>query len=57
MSNCKHVRIKRKMICEGKEVGTYRAYCSQQCKGWAQVQITEADILEVYPKGRPKVGK
>ena len=54
MAKCKHNRIKRKLICEGKDVGTHLAYCSQQCKGWASVQITEADIREVYPKGRPK---
>ena len=53
MSSCKHNTIKRKLIIAGKNPGTYKAYCSQQCKGWVQVHITDADILEVYPRGRP----
>jgi hypothetical protein len=43
------------MINDGKNSGQYRGYCSQQCKGWTNVTITEADIKDVYPKGRPRL--
>lgn len=51
---CKHNRLKRKLIEQGKGPGTFRGYCTQQCKGWANFKITQEDIDEVYPKGRPK---
>jgi len=50
MSNgCKHKSIKRKMILAGKREGTYRAYCSQQCKRIREIIIVRDDILEVLP--------
>jgi len=54
MSHCSHNRLKRRLIESGKNEGTYNAYCTQQCKGMTSVTIATADILAVYPKGRPK---
>ena len=53
MAKCKHLKLKRKLIVSGLPVGTHRGYCTQQCKKFVSVTITEDDILEVYPKGRP----
>lgn len=53
MGKCKHNKTKRKLIVDGQPVGTYRRFCSQQCKKMVNVTITQADIDEVYPKGRP----
>lgn len=58
MSHCKHLRAKRRLIEQGKNEGTYdNIYCTQQCKGNVSVTITTADILEVYPKGRPTINR
>lgn len=54
MSKCKHNRIKRKLIEQGKGPGTFTAYCSQQCKRVKTFTITRNDINSVYPKGRPR---
>ena len=43
------------MICDGKNAGEYKGYCSQQCKKMVTLKITEDDIKEVYPCGRPTV--
>jgi hypothetical protein len=53
MSKCKHNQLKRKLISAGKDKGHYKAYCSQQCKHMVEFDITESDILNVYPRGRP----
>jgi hypothetical protein len=53
MSKCKHVQLKRKLISAGKDKGHYKAYCSQQCKHMVEFDITDSDILNVYPRGRP----
>jgi len=45
---CTHKKIKRKMIEEGKREGTYRAFCSQQCKKMKDIIITTDDVKEVY---------
>jgi hypothetical protein len=57
MSKCKHNRIKRKLIEQGKGPGTYTAYCSQQCKKVKAITITQKDIDTVYPKGKPKAAR
>jgi len=49
VKKCKHNKLKRKMILNGKREGTYTAYCSQQCKKMKTFEITKEDIEEVYP--------
>jgi len=52
---CEHKKLKRKFIEKGKGPGTnFQGFCSQQCKKIVTFDITQEDILEVYPKGRPK---
>ena len=48
-NKCKHVSVKRGMILAGKREGTYKAYCSQQCKKMKTFEITTDDIINVYP--------
>lgn len=50
---CKHNRLKRKFIEDGKSEGQHYGYCSQQCKKFVNFEITKEDIEQVYPKGRP----
>jgi len=52
--NCRHNQLRRRLIEQGKGPGKVSGYCSQQCKRMVEFKITERDILEVYPKGRPK---
>jgi len=51
-NNCKHNKLKIKLISAGKEPGQYKGYCSQQCKRMVEFNITEDDVLKVYPYGR-----
>jgi len=53
---CGHKKLKRMFIEKGKGPGTgFYNYCGQQCKKFVHFDITEEDILEVFPKGRPPI--